>query len=83
MERTSAATSVAAGKHEQLNNQSVGKKMNVKINSKSFTATLDDNPSAAKLKTMLPLTLDMRELNGNEKYFQLATMVIDGGQTVQ
>ena len=37
-----------------------------------FTATLLDNLSAREFKAMLPLTLDMTELNGNEKYSQLS-----------
>lgn len=45
----------------------------VTIGSKSFTATLDDSPATNTLLAMLPLTMDMTELNGNEKYFQLPT----------
>ena len=48
-------------------------KMRIKIGSQSFTATLYDNPTVTRLKAMLPLTLDMTELNGNEKYFHLPT----------
>jgi hypothetical protein len=47
--------------------------MKVAIGSKWFKATLDDNPTVARLKELLPLTLDMIELNGNEKYYHLST----------
>lgn len=44
--------------------------MKVRIGSTTFKAKLHNNASAAKLKEMLPLTLEMRELNGNEKYVE-------------
>ena len=38
---------------------------------KPFGATLSDNPSAAGFKELLPLSVSMSELNGNEKLFRL------------
>ena len=38
-----------------------------------FTATLEENATAQAFVDLLPLTLNMSELNGNEKYFYLST----------
>jgi hypothetical protein len=47
-------------------------KIKITIGSKTFKATLEDNPTVAKLKPLLPLTVSMTELNGNEKYYHLS-----------
>lgn len=46
-------------------------KIKITVNSLIFTATLLDNNSAKAFKEMLPLTINMVELNNNEKYFDL------------
>lgn len=43
----------------------------VKIGNKVFSAQLYDNETAKAFYDMLPLTFDMNELHGNEKYFNL------------
>jgi len=45
--------------------------MRIKIGSSSFTATLSNNATATAFKGMLPITVKMSDLNGNEKYFDL------------
>lgn len=47
--------------------------LTVTAGGQGFTVTLADNESARRLVNLLPLTLDMSELNGNEKYFYLDT----------
>ncbi|MDE6030223.1 MAG: hypothetical protein K2G32_01195 [Oscillospiraceae bacterium] len=38
---------------------------------RTFAASLYDSETAEAFKALLPLTLDMSELNGNEKYYYL------------
>lgn len=40
----------------------------ISVGGKTFTATLEDNNTVKALVKQLPLTVDMSELNGNEKY---------------
>ena len=42
------------------------------IGDRTFTATMEQNSTAEAFRKMLPLTLEMQELNGNEKYHYLS-----------
>ncbi len=46
-------------------------KIKITVGSKTFMATLLNNHSAKALKEMLPMTINMIELNNNEKYYDL------------
>ncbi|WP_245970297.1 cyclophilin-like fold protein [Pseudochryseolinea flava] len=45
----------------------------ITIGSNQFTATLESNAAATEFKKMLPLTINMKDLNSNEKFFDLAS----------
>ena len=45
--------------------------INIIIGSKAFTATLADSETGEAFAALLPLTVTMNELNGNEKYHYL------------
>jgi hypothetical protein len=47
-------------------------KMKIKIGNSTFSVTLYDNGAAAALKSLLPMTVNMVELNANEKYVDLS-----------
>ncbi len=42
------------------------------IGDRTFTATMEQNSTAEAFWALLPLTLEMQELNGNEKYHYLS-----------
>ena len=44
----------------------------ITVGNKVFKATLEANATASLFKTMLPLTINMTELNGNEKFFDFS-----------
>lgn len=46
-------------------------KIQISIGNEIFTATLSNNATAIAFKERLPLTVNMSELNGNEKYVDL------------
>ena len=52
--------------------QEDGTQINITVGEKTFSATLADNPTAEAFKNLLPLTLNMNEMNGNEKYNYLS-----------
>lgn len=43
----------------------------ITVSGRTFSATLYDNETAREFNKLLPITLDMSELNGNEKYYYL------------
>lgn len=47
--------------------------INIIIGSKTFTATLADSETGEAFAALLPLTVAMNELNGNEKYHYLSS----------
>lgn len=56
----------------QIQEESNMNQIKITVGDKNFSAVLYDNEAANAFAEMLPLTLDMSELNGNEKYFYLS-----------
>lgn len=54
----------------------------LKINNQSFNINLEDNETVQKLIELLPLTMDMQELNGNEKYYYMETSLPTNSEKV-
>ena len=66
---TPAETTVTESEEETMENNTI----TVTVNGSVFTARLADTAAAEQFAEMLPLTLDMSELNGNEKYIYTDT----------
>ena len=67
---------------DNMDNQNENIKINLIVNNKTFSATLENNETTRELTAMLPLTLDMSDLNSNEKYNYLDTNLTTNGSRV-
>lgn len=47
-------------------------RLKITVGSNTFTTTLASNPTATAFKALLPMTINMSELNNNEKYYNLS-----------
>jgi hypothetical protein len=66
-----ASSNPGAGNNGDSKLHPTGNKMRITIGTNTFPATLYDNATAAAFKSLLPMTVNMVDLNGNEKYFDL------------
>jgi len=62
---------ISTNTNPNTNNSS--NKMKITVGSSVFTASFYDNVTANAFKAMLPLTINMNELNDNEKYYDFST----------
>jgi len=58
------------------NTRMTSNRLIIKIGSNTFNATLSDNPTATGFKALLPMTVEMKELNGNEKHADLSKNLV-------
>lgn len=66
---------------ENMNNQSEDIKINLIVNDKTFTATLNRNQTVNELISMFPMTLHMSDLHANEKYNYLSSSLTTNSNT--
>ena len=59
------------GDNNDNDNEPMERNITITVNGTSFAATLEDNEAGRVFAALLPLTLDMSEMNGNEKYHYL------------
>ncbi len=57
--------------NNSIDMKSIGKKITIQAGEKTFTATLSENETVEKFLLLLPLTVEMEDLNRNEKFYRL------------
>ena len=58
---------------EDSNTTTMNEQIRIIIGNASFTATLEDNTTARAFRASLPITVNMTEQAGNEKFYYLPT----------
>jgi hypothetical protein len=58
--------------NNSIDMKSIGKKITIQAGEKTFTATLSENETVEKFLLLLPLTVEMEDLNRNEKFYRLS-----------
>lgn len=59
--------------NEETTDTIMNSRINITVGGRTYVATLVDNDAARAFAALMPLTVDMSELNGNEKYYYLDT----------
>lgn len=50
----------------------MNRNITIRVGDRSFAVTLEDNATARAFDSLLPMTITMNEMNGNEKYYYLS-----------
>ena len=58
-------------------------KIYITINDLQFTATINDSMATKQLLSMMPFTINMNELNNNEKYYYFDESLPTNAENVQ
>lgn len=66
VENITENTNIINEEVDTMNNEEI--KINLIVNNKTFTATLENNETTRALTSMFPMTLNMSDLHSNEKY---------------
>ena len=69
-----AMLAASCGRHEacaQTTSESPMTEIRITVGGRTFAADIEDSETGRAFVGLLPLTLDMSELNGNEKYYYL------------
>ena len=64
-----------------MKNQSEEIKINLIVNNKTFSATLNNNETVRQLISKFPITLNMSDLHSNEKYNYLGSSLTTNSST--
>ena len=79
--QTSKTNNSIGSESLNMNNQSKEIKINLKLNNKTFSATLNDNETVRQLISKFPMTIQMSDLHSNEKYKYLDSSLTTNSST--